>query len=232
MRQSPPLTISRDHIDSPSATIPGSPLFYIASIFQVTLVTHPDAVLLLAGSSSLASAAVGRLTRTLTLPQHKMQIVPLSIPQYTDQISVIIDYYPSPNVAQGKSCVEFEVDVMKFSVDFEVSPDGAYVEEVKTQWEPLRLYIKVQGNLGLRERIKIATKIVSVFAFDRIASDRVESSVKNKIQLALSADTLIAGTNRTINVEFFGAAGMKLQDGSVKPFFEGGLKLTVPFDLF
>jgi hypothetical protein len=117
---------------------------------------------------------------------------------------------------------------MKFSVDFEVSPDGAYVEEVKAQWDPLKLYLRQRALLAFGQPVAVGTKIVSVFAFDRVASDKVETSVKEKIQVALKVGE---ASNRRVSVELFGAAGLKLQDGSIKPIFEVGVSLSVPFDL-
>lgn len=232
MRQSPPLMISRGDIEGQHSTVPGSPLPYVAALFLPALLTHPDAVILLAGPSPLAGTARDRLAHFLAVPSHKIHIVPLSAPQYTNQIAAIIDYFPEPALfaLPKSSVVEFDTNLQKFKVDFEVSPDGAYVEEVKAQWAPLKFNILAQAPLAaVGVPIKVGTKIVSVFAFDRVTAVNVENSVKNKIEFALKVGE---PSLQQVGVDFYGAAGMKLQDGATKPLFEFGVRLTVPFDLF
>lgn len=230
MRQSPPLAIPRGEIESPSATTPGKPLPYIAAHFLASMLAYPQAVILLAGPSTLASVARDKLSHSLAVPSNRIQIVPLQFLPYRDQVSAIVDYWPDHTINIARSgAAEFQIDFMKFNVDFDVSPDGAFVEEVMVQWKPLKTYIKLAAVSGLNTRIKVATTIVSVFAFDRPASDRVEFNLKEKIKAGLGVDV---GAARRVNVEFFGAAGIKLQDGSSKPFFEAGAVFSVPLDIF
>ncbi|TXH47434.1 MAG: hypothetical protein E6Q92_00600 [Burkholderiaceae bacterium] len=210
------------------AVLPGRPLHTLSTIFLAASVVHPHAVILLAGPSTLADKARHKLAHSLFVPFHKMQVVPLSAPQYTNQIAAIIDFSPEPALfALSKaSVVEFQVDVAKYSVDFEISPDGTYVEEVKAQWDAFKILLKGRALLALGGPIAVGTKLVSVFAFDRVAAHQVESSIKEKIQVGLKVGE---ASDRRMQAEFFGAAGLKLQDGSTKPFFEVGLKLSVPF---
>ena len=230
MRQSVPLAVTRSDIQNADATFPGRPLSFVATIYHGGKIAFPQSVILVAGPAMLASRAADRLATELAVPADRLQIIPLSFPQQQDQVWLIIDFFPDPAVDPSKPAVmTLDVDLMKFSVDMQVSPDGAFVEEVQAQWEPFKLYIKQRAILGLGQKISVGTKIISVFAFDRPASDRVELSVKEKIKLALKADV---GPGRRVQVELFGAAGIKLQDNSVKPLFEAGVLLTVPFDLF
>lgn len=214
------------------STSPGQPLPYVAALFNGTLQAYKSAALLIAGSSTVADAAADRLVNALSVSSQNIHKIPLTGLPYQDKVDIIIDYVPDMALLRKrKSSVEFEVKMKKFDVEFELAPDGAYVEEIKVQWAPLKMHIKSQAMMGLMQNIKIGTKIESIFAFDRETSVKVENSIKNKIKLALSADTRIPGTKRSINVEFYGAGGFKLKDGAVKPVFEGGLMLTVPFDL-
>ncbi len=233
MRQAPPLKVTRNQIEESNSTADGSPLPYAAALFKGALQVYPAAVMLIAGSSTLAGVAGERLASGLGVPSRSIQIIPMSGLPYQDAVDLVIDYFPDPaTIGKKTSAVEFEVKMNKVSVEFEVSPDGAYVEEVKGQWAPLKMHIRKHAALSLVQNLKIGTKIESIFSFDRKTSVQVETSIKNKIKLALSGDTRIPGTKRSINVEFYGAGGFKLQDGAVKPVFEGGLVVTVPFDLF
>ena len=241
MRQSPPMMLSRADIESQDSTLPGKPLHFLASIFLPAALVHPNALILLVGSYSLASKAMDRLSHFLNVPSNRIQFVPLSAPEYSNKVAAIIDFSPDTHLfALSKtSNVKFDVDLMTFSVDFDVSPDGAYVQEIKAQWEPLKIYLRgrgmalhglgAPGNLRLGGPITVGTKIVSIFAFDRVASDRVENSVKQKLQIALKVGE---ASNKRVGIELFGAAGLKLQDGSTKPIFEFGVKLSIPLGIF
>jgi hypothetical protein len=233
MRQSPPITITENDVRGNDATAAGSPLPYAAAIFNGTLPTYPQAALLVAGSYSVTSRACDLLVNSLGIPGRHVHMIPLSMLPYQNRADIIIDYMPDPiALAKKKSWVEFKVKMDQVDVDFELSPDGAYVEEIKTQWAPLKMHIKRQATMGFVQNLKVGTKIESIFSFDRETSTKVESSIKNKLKLALSGDTRIPGTKKSINVEFYGAGGFKLKDGTVKPVFEGGVMFTVPFDLF
>jgi hypothetical protein len=98
----------------------------------------------------------------------------------------------------------------------------------------LKMLIKKHAALGLMQNLKVATKLNSSVSFDRQTLAKVETSIKNKLKVALSGDVNIPGTRKSINVEFYGAGGFKykLKDETFKPVFEVGLTLTVPFDLF
>lgn len=229
MKESPPIKVTGHDL----GTFEGSPLAYVAALFKGTLPSYPAAVLLIAGSSSVAGRAHDRLTNALGVPAYKIQQIPIADRQFQDSVNIVISYFPDP-LASGKQKlpVEFKVEWEKVTVEFEVSPDGAYVEEIKAQWAPLKLLIKKHALSGITQNLKVGTKIESLISFDRETSVKIETSIKNKLKLALSADVLFPGTKKTINVEFYGAGGFKLKDGSIKPVFEGGVMLTVPFDLF
>jgi hypothetical protein len=227
MKESPPLEVNRNEL----GTSDGTPLAYAAALFKGTLPAYPDAVLRIVGNGTVAGMAQERLEGTLGVPKGKVQIFPVVDPRYQDTISIAIVYTPGK---AGKRTVwvgfKLDLDNQYVNVTFEVSPDGAYVEEVGAQLTVLKQTIKKATSGGRVSDIKVATKVEGMAIFDRPTSDRVNLALKAKVKAAISGNVQLPVMKKPINVEFYGAGFSKYQDGKFKPGAEFGLMLTVPFD--
>lgn len=236
------INVTRDEIDAASPAVPGSKLGYAAELFKRIQQVRPDAALLISGNILIAGLAKTKLGNVFGVSPNKIDAVKDLAVQPPNSANIILsfsgnihpNYIPSfvnPN-ERHKVKAEFKVEWEKVEIEFEVSPDGAFVEEIQAKLQPLKLLIKKHAVAGLSQNyLKIATKIDSVVSFERKTSVRIETELKEKLKLSLSKDILFPGTKKTINVEFYGGGGIKLADGSIKPVFEGGVMLTVPFDL-
>jgi hypothetical protein len=237
MTKSPPIQVQRSEVELENATNNGMPLPYIAALFKGTLQAYPEAVLLIGGSLGVAKIAQEKLEGSLGVPLNKIEIISIPDLRFKDKVSIEISYFPdasrSHNVSfKRKVCVEFEVKLDKVELEFEFSPDGALLEEAKINWSPLKALIGRQSSGGLVQNIKLAAKFSSSVSFDRQTLAKVETTIANKMKAVLSADVKIPGTKKLINVEIYGAGGSKykLNDGTSKSVFEGGVMFTVPFD--
>lgn len=229
MIESPPLVLSETEVKHDQPGSDGSRSAGVAALFQGTLLAYPRAVLKISGNSTIAGLMHDRL-RSCGVPQEKVVVV-RDWNNRDGKISIVIVYNTHPT--KRSVWVEFKLDLdsLPIKVEFEVSPDGAYVEEVKVQFERLKAEIKKQAFGGRVEKIKIGAKVEGLAQFDRPTSDRVETALKAKIKAVLSADVRFPGTKKFVTVELYGASGAKFEDGKVKPIFEGGVMLTVPFDV-
>jgi hypothetical protein len=226
MNESHPMKITRPDLYS------GSLVSDLATLFNKgTLPIHPGAKLKLTGNGTIAGMVQDRLERSLGVPAGKIQLNPIYHPQYQDSVDAVIIFFP-PTAGKQKVTVEFKLDLesLPIQVEFEVSPDGTYVEEIKAQWSPLKKKIRDYALAGRVKNIKIATKVEGTALYDREASGKFETALKAKLKTALSADVLFPG-NQMINIEFYGAAAIKLKGDEVKPIFEGGLMISIPHNL-
>lgn len=237
MTKSQPIQVQRSEVEFENATNNGMPLPYIAALFKGTLQAYPEAVLLIGGSLGVAKIAQEKLERSLGVPLNKIEIISIPDLRFQDKVNIEISYFSdvsrSHNVTfKRKVWVEFEVKLDKAELEFEFSPDGALLEEAKINWSPLKALIGRQSSGGLVQNIKLATKFSSSVSFDRQTLAKVETTIANKMKVVMSADVNIPGTKRLINVELYGAGGSKykLNDGTIKSVFEGGVMFTVPFD--
>jgi hypothetical protein len=242
MEQSPAIQVKRFQVERGDAINDGMPLPYVASLFKGTLPAWPGAVLLIGGSLGVAKIAQQKLEQSLGVPSNRIEIISIPDPRLNDTVNITISYYPNssfnnPRFNLGNKqpvWVEFEVKPDKVEIEFEFSPDKALLEDIKMDWAPLKMLIKKHTAMGMIQNLKIGAKINSSISFDRETLAKVETSVKEKLKLALSGDVRLPGTNKPINIELYGAGGFKykLNDGTIKPVFEGGVMLTVPFDFF
>ncbi len=239
MTKSQPIQVQRSEVELGNATNNGMPLPYIAALFKGTLQAYPGAVLLISGSLGVAKIVQEKLQSSLGVPPNKIEIMSIPDLRLQDKVNIEISYFPdvsrSPNVGfflNIKGWIEFEAKFEKVEMEFEFSPDGALLEEAKINWSPLKVLIGRQSSGGLVQNIKLATKFSSSVSFDRQTLAKVETTIANKMKVALSADVNIPGTKKLINVELYGAGGSKykLNDGTIKSVFEGGVMFTVPFD--
>jgi hypothetical protein len=228
MRVSPSIDVNRNDFDRTD----GNALAYAAALLKGTLPTWPQAVLKLAGRDMVARAAQDRLEQVHGVPRGKAQVEPIFGAENPDSISVSIEYFPA-RPGMRKVWVEFKLDLesLPIKVDFEVSPDGAFVEEAKVDFDRLKTTIKKHAFGGRVQNIKIATKPGGIASFERPTSDKVKAALKAKIKAALSADVRLPGMRKPVNVELYGSIFSKFQDdGVIKNGGEAGLMLTVPFD--
>lgn len=239
MTKSPPIQVQRNQVEFENATTNGMPLPYIAALFKGTLPAYPEAVLLISGSLGVAKIAQDKLERLLGVPLNKIEILSIPDPRLQDKVNIEISYFPDASRSadvtyslKRKCWIEFEAKLDKVEVEFEFLPDGALLEEAKIEWSPLKALIGRQSSGGLVQNIKLAAKFNSSVSWDRQTLAKVETTITNKMKLALSADVNIPGTKKLINVELYGAGGSKykLNDGTTKNVFEGGVILTVPFN--
>lgn len=239
MTKSPPIQVHRNQVDGDDATTNGKPLPYIATLFKGTLQADPGAVLLIGGSLGVAKIVQQKLEGSLGVPPNKIEIASIPDIRLQDRVNITISYSsdvsPASDVKYSlkqKGWIEFEAKLDKAEVEFEFSPDGALLEEAKINWSPLKALIGRQSSGGLVQNIKLAAKFSSSVSYDRQTLAKVETTIANKMKAVLSADVNIPGTKKLINVELYGAGGSKykLNDGTSKTVFEGGVMFTVPFD--
>ncbi len=229
MKESPAITVTDQRQDLETA--PGSKLAYVAALFKGTLPAWPGATLKLAGDGMLAGQLQDRLERSLGVPSGKIRIAQIPNSGFP-KVDISIVYF-SGHKGIRKVWVEFKVADfgLPVNVEFEVGPDGAYVEEVKVQFDRLKQEIKKEALRGKVQNIKIVTKIEGLAEFDRERSDKVKEKLKAKIKAGLTANVRLPGTARSINVQLTGALFVKLDEtGKVKPGGEVFLLLTIPFD--
>lgn len=227
MQESPAIVIERSEM----GTHEGSKLAYLAAMIQGTLPVWPKAYVRLAGNGLLAGQAQERLERSLGVPRGAARVDQIHDGKHQDQIGASIVYFPA--TARTRTVwVEFKIDLdaIPVNVEFEVSPDGSYVEEVKLQFDRLKAVIRKHAFEGKVQNLKIGTKVEGVAGFDREVSDRIKESIKLKVKAALIADVRLPGTGRTINVQLTGGLIWKHEEGKTKLAGEGMLQLTVPFD--
>jgi len=224
MRESPPIAVARHQL----GTEPGDPLPYIAALFKGSLPSWPAATLKITGNGMIGGMAQDRLERPLGVPRAKIQIAQVFDRQYQDSVNISIVYFP-PAAGTQSVWVAFQLDLeqLPISVEFKVSPDGAYVEEVKAEFDKLKAVIKQYASRGV-QKIKIGTTISGTASWDRETSTKVERALEAKVKVLLSADLRLPGMARAITVELYGSFASKFDDK--KPGIEGGLMLTVPYD--
>lgn len=226
MKESPALTVARHQLGTES----GDPLPYIAALFKGSLPSWPAATLKITGNGMIAGMAQDRLEQSLGVPRGKTQIAQVFDRQYQDSVNISIVYFP-PAAGTRSVWVAFQLDLeqLPISVEFEVSPDGAYVEEVKAEFDKLKAIVKKYASKGV-QNIKIGTKISGTALFDRETSTKVEQALKAKVKALLSADVRLPGMKRAVTIELYGSFFSKFEDGKSKSGIEGGLMLTVPYD--
>ena len=236
MNQSPAIQVTRKEVESVDATVPGKPLPYVAALFKGTLPAYPNAVLLIGGSLGVARIVQQKLEQPLGIPSNKIEIVSIPDSRLNDTVNISISYYPNSYfntwTAKQKVWVEFEVKGDAVEIEFEFSPDNVLLEDIKVDWKPLKMLIAKNATGQTIQNITLTTKIKSSVSFDRETLAKVETSIKEKVQVGVSADFRFPGTRKQINIELYGSGGFKYQlnDGKIKPVFEGGVMFTVPFD--
>jgi hypothetical protein len=226
MNETPPARFSCFDLEH---THEGSALCYWATMLKQYWRFYPRAALKMTGNSTTIDKSLDRLSRALGVPTDRIIVVR----DWNNRDgSVVLVIVFNPSLVKRIVEVEFKLDfdALPITVEFEVAPDGAYVEEVKLQLNLLKSKIKAYAASGQVRNIKIGTKVEGLAMFDRPTSDKVETALKAKIKAVLSADLRVPGTQRSISVEFSGAAGAKFADHRAKPLFEGGVTITVPLD--
>lgn len=229
MRETPPIEVHRDDVRK----IDG-PLAYVAALLKGSLPVWPEAVARITGNGMIASSAWEQLERVHGVPTGHVRIDQVFRPKLHDSVSVAIVYAAASASTSTRSVwVEFKLDLeaLPIKVEFKVSPDGAYVEEVEAGLEKLKAVIKKHALGGRIQNIKIGTTPIGTAEFDRETSDAVKTSLKAKIKTALSADVQLPGMKRAVTVELYGSIFSKIQlDGVTKAGGEAGLTLTIPLD--
>jgi hypothetical protein len=210
-------------------TEPGDPLPYVAAIFKGSLTAWPQATLKITGNGMIGGMAQDRLERPLGVARDRIQIAQVYDRQYQDSVNISIVYFP-PAAGTRSVWVAFQLDLeqLPISVEFEVSPDGAYVTEVKAEFDKLKATIKKYASRGV-QNIKIGTSVSTSLQLDREVSTKVEQAIQTKVKALLSADLRLPGMARAITVQLYGSFFTKFDD-KTKSGLEGGLILTVPYD--
>jgi hypothetical protein len=145
--------------------------------------------------------------------------------------SVTIDYGNGASNRQ-RFTIEFKPEEKSppVEVEFEASPDGTMLSEVKAEWAtPLKKVIADSARLGVRN-VKFATKIIGLAGFERETLDKIEKELKLKLKQTLTLFLRTTG-NEYLKIQFFGAVGAKYADDKFKSFGEGGVLFEIPFDL-
>lgn len=228
MRESPAIAVNRNDLQRSEQ----NPLAYVAAIFNPTLTQWPQAQIVITGNGLVSNSAKELLSRVHGVPMSKVQINSVYLERNPDEIHISISYFPR-RAGTRSVWVEFIPDLLgaaPFKVEFEASPDGAYIEEVKVQFEKLKAEIKTHARRGI-QKIKFGTKLEGVAMFDREVSDKIKETIKLKVKGIFGMDVRLPGMANAVSVEFYGSIFSKLQaDGPVKMGGEAGLTLTVPFN--
>jgi hypothetical protein len=226
MTHSPPLVVdSRDDIDS-DADPSQAKLAYFVAIFNGSRRNYSKAQIILTGNAMAVNRVQAALTGRHNVPSNKI------IADYDNvtpggrmvQLRIAYNAYSTPK----KVVVSFQDDLMSIvNVEFEVSPDGAYIEEVAGQLTPLKLKIKERLAKNQLRNITFKTKAAGIAGFDRETLAKVETSLKGKIQASISAELHLPGTKATpIIVELSGWFGTKIYSNALKPIGGGGIGVS------
>lgn len=224
MRVSPTIEIRSHEVDLSE----GNKLAYVAQLYRGTVQAWPATVINIVGSGETGFKAQDRLSNRHGIPRDRVKTTQVYNERSPDLATIGLIYFPAP-VGTRKVYVEFKLELGEiFNVEFEVSPDGAYVSEVSVQLDVLKKEIVKRAFGGRVKTIKIATKPTGIVGWDREVSDKVKTELKAKIKSSLSGEVSLPGPVK-VTVELYGSLFSKLQeDGVIKHGVEGGLVLSVP----
>jgi len=254
MRVSPSTEIRRSEMDEQ----PRNKLTYISQIFKTTVGVGgmptqmagdvvvkrvappwPGAVLQIEGASNYARELAEKFETIHGIPQSYTKVIPKKAESFEsdflNQAKVSIEYFPKPPGTQTIG-VHFSVrdafNVVKesFNVEFELSPDKAYVTEVSAEINRLKMLLVQQAHGGRVKNIKIATKPIGIVSWEREVSTKAQADIKLKIKASLEGQiTLPISGGTTVKIELYGSLFKKFQeDGVIKNGIEAGFVLTIP----
>jgi hypothetical protein len=241
MTESPPIDVNAEDVRNGKKE-EADKLRYVHALFSGTLRAYPAAALRLTGPIRDVWAVNNALVNTFRMRSDQFVHSPVAqrdARTATNVVKVTILYWPpaadkpgaNGSPAGEKVEVVFEWEGSSAKVEFEMSPDGKRVEEVKGKLAQFKAQLK--GLTGRVQAVKIVTKVVGVAEFDPHRSDKIEA-IKGKVMAGLSANVKpLPWMKNFITVELSGDLGGKYEPakGEGKPVFGGFLQFTVPLDL-
>jgi hypothetical protein len=225
MRKSPTIEVREHELDAAE----GNKLAYVAQLYKGSVPAWPAAIIAITGSTGCGSKAADRLYNKYGVPSSRITIVPGYSGPQGDQAAIGLIYFPEP-AGTKKFKLQFKFDLGEIvEVEFEVSPDGAYVESVEATVEMLKKKIKEKAFGGRVKDIKVAVKPSVEIEWEREVSTKAKMEITNKLKVALEGEVKLPG-NITVKVELYGSFFRKYPaDEAPKTGIEGGLVLSVPF---
>ena len=233
MRKSPTIFVRKHELEDPNGPNTerpeGDKLLYVAQLFRTTLVKWPDAFISIVGNTHVGWLAVKLMNEKHGIPEEYFTVTRGDTgPQY-DRVTIGIIYFSAPPGTQSVK-LEFEFDLGEIiELEYEVSPDGAYIEEVSGNITLLEKMIKQKAFGGRVRDIKAEVKAEFAIAWEREVSTKVEIEITKKLTASLGATVKLPGGTK-INVELYGSFFRKFPGGTPpKGAVEGGIILSFPF---